>query len=132
MEVDWISLLTLRRHLLMPFPSHSCWLPKFTGRPSGIYHVVSSSSTKSSLRMSRGAVIPGLSLFFFQTDEYKLCFFCFWSQTVLSLVIRVLSHGMVISLLFSQLTYFSSSILLLSPWLEYQSSVVYIRDRHIC
>ena len=103
------SLCCLEGDTSCSFQSHLCWLLKFTLGPSSTYHVVSSSVTESSVRMSQKGrptcafQPPWLSFICLETAEYKLCFLWFWSQAALSLVIRVLSHVTVISLFFSQL-----------------------------
>lgn len=50
------------------------------------------------------------------TFELKLCFFRYWSQTVLPLVIRALAHVTVICLFSSQLTSYTSFDCISSCW----------------
>lgn len=105
---------------------------------SSTYHVASSSVTElkglhdcqHSGQTNMRFYPPWLSFICLETAEYKLCFLWFWSQAALSLVIRVLSHVTVISL-FSPPSW-TPTLLSLFPWLEYQSSLVYITNRQIC
>lgn len=140
METDQISLLSLRPCLILLF-SASFLLASQVHQEHPLLqisspHYVSSSSVESRVRISRRADQHVLSAThgshcFLWTDKYKLFFFQVSLWTGSSLVIRVLSHAVVICLFFSfQLS--SSSFYYVFAWAEYNTSLAYIRDRHIC